>query len=69
VAAHATADQISPEMREKGMLYPGQDDILATEVKTAVRVAEYLFDAGLAQVQRPDNIPQWIASLLYKPEY
>ncbi|WP_354691994.1 NAD-dependent malic enzyme [Phytobacter sp. RSE-02] len=69
VAAHATADQINPEMREKGMLYPDQDNILATEVKTAARVAEYLFDSGLAQVERPDNIPHWIESLLYKPEY
>ncbi|MEB6537096.1 NAD-dependent malic enzyme [Pantoea stewartii] len=69
VAAHATADQITPEMREKGMLYPGQDDILSTEVTTAVRVAEYLFDVGLATVERPENIRQWIESLLYKPEY
>lgn len=69
VAAHAIADLISPDMRDAGMLYPSQDNILATEVATAVRIAEYMFDAGIAQVERPENITQWIETLLYKPEY
>ncbi|ORM90304.1 NAD-dependent malic enzyme [Pantoea cypripedii] len=69
VAAHAIADLISPEMRDAGMLYPSQENILATEVATAVRIAEYMFDTGLAQVKRPENIAQWIETLLYKPEY
>ena len=69
VAAHATAEQITTEQRDMGMLYPSQDQILETEVSTAVRICEYLFDSGLAQVKRPPNIRQWLDEQLYKPHY
>jgi len=69
VAAQASADQIGPDIRAKGMLFPGQADILETEVTTATRVAEFMFDEGLAQVKRPRDIRAWIESQLYKPQY
>ena len=69
VAAQATADQVGPELRAKGMLYPSQGNILETEVTTAVRVAEHMFDQGLAQVQRPKDIRSWIEGHLYSPQY
>ena len=69
VAAHATADQVTQRQRAKGMLYPSQDTILETEVTTAARIAEYMFDAGLAQAERPKDIRAWIEEMLYKPEY
>jgi malate dehydrogenase (oxaloacetate-decarboxylating)(NADP+) len=69
VAAQATADQVGPELRAKGMLYPSQQNILETEVTTAVRIAEHMFDQGLAQVQRPKEIRSWIESQLYSPQY
>jgi malate dehydrogenase (oxaloacetate-decarboxylating)(NADP+) len=69
VAAQASADQIGPDLRAKGMLFPGQDNILETEITTATRVAEFMFDEGLAQVKRPRDIRAWIEGQLYKPEY
>jgi malate dehydrogenase (oxaloacetate-decarboxylating)(NADP+) len=69
VAAQATADQVGPELRAKGMLYPSQKDILETEITTAARVAEFMFDQGLAQVKRPDDIRAWIEQHLYQPQY
>jgi malate dehydrogenase (oxaloacetate-decarboxylating)(NADP+) len=69
VAAQACADQIGPDLRAKGMLFPGQADILESEVTTATRVAEYMFDQGLAQVKRPSDIRAWIEGQLYKPQY
>jgi malate dehydrogenase (oxaloacetate-decarboxylating)(NADP+) len=69
VAAQASADQVGPELRAKGMLFPSQADILETEVTTATRVAEFMFETGLAQVERPRDIRAWIESLLYKPQY
>ena len=69
VAAQATADQVDPIMRAKGMLYPSQANILETEVTTAARIAEFMFDAGLAQVERPRDIRSWIEGQLYKPHY
>ncbi|SEE75785.1 malate dehydrogenase (oxaloacetate-decarboxylating)(NADP+) [Rhizobiales bacterium GAS191] len=69
VAAEATADQVGPDLRAKGMLFPSQADILETEVTTATRVAEFMFEKGLAQVKRPRDIRAWIEGQLYKPQY
>jgi len=69
VAAQATADQIGPALRAKGMLFPGQANILETEVTTAARIAEFMFEKGLAQVERPREIRSWIEGQLYKADY
>ncbi len=68
-AARACADQVGPDLRAKGMLFPAQRDILQTEVTTAARVAEFIFDRGEAGVPRPDDIRAWLEGLLYTPEY
>ena len=69
VAAQASADQVGPDLRAKGMLFPGQANILEVEVTTATRVAEFMFDQGLAQAERPRDIRSWIERQLYKPQY
>ncbi|HWU91159.1 MAG TPA: NAD-dependent malic enzyme [Kofleriaceae bacterium] len=69
VAAEASADQVGPDLRATGMLFPSQAIILETEVTTASRVAELMFDTGLAQVDRPRDIRAWIESQLYQPRY
>ncbi|MCK1497855.1 NAD-dependent malic enzyme [Bradyrhizobium sp. 188] len=69
VAAEANADQVGPNLRDKGMLFPSQTNILETEVTTATRVAEFIFDKGLAQVDRPSDIRTWIEGQLYEPHY
>ena len=68
-AAQATADQVEAGLRARGRLYPSQANILETEVTTATRVAEFMFDQGLAQVARPCDVRTWIEQQLYKPEY
>jgi malate dehydrogenase (oxaloacetate-decarboxylating)(NADP+) len=69
VAAQASADQVTEEQRSHGMLFPRQADILEVEVAIATRAAEYLFDHGLATVERPADIRSWIEGQLYKPQY
>lgn len=69
VAAQATADQVDPDSRAKGRLFPVQSNILDTEVTTATRVAEYMFDKGMAQVERPKDVRAWIEGQLYVPRY
>ena len=69
LAAQATADQIDPDLRDKGWLYPSQSNILETEVTTATRVAEYMFDSGLAKAPRPKDIRAWIEGQLYVAKY
>jgi malate dehydrogenase (oxaloacetate-decarboxylating)(NADP+) len=68
-AAQAVADQVSPEQLKLGILFPPQSDILKVEVETAARVAEFMFDNGLATVERPAEIRAWVEGQLYQPKY
>jgi malate dehydrogenase (oxaloacetate-decarboxylating)(NADP+) len=68
-AAHAVADQVTPEQLKLGMLFPPQSNILEVEVQTAARVAKVVFDAGLARVERPADIRSWIEGQVYHPQY
>jgi malate dehydrogenase (oxaloacetate-decarboxylating)(NADP+) len=68
-AARASADQVSQSDRDKGMLFPRQNHILETELTTATRIAEYLFDQGKATVERPPDVRAWIEGMIYKPVY
>ncbi len=69
VAAQATADQVSDDDRASGKLFPNQANILETEITTAVRVAEFMFDKKLAQVERPHDIRAWLEGQIYRPRY
>jgi malate dehydrogenase (oxaloacetate-decarboxylating)(NADP+) len=69
VAAQASADQVGPELRAKGMLFPSQSQILEMEVTTATRIAQFMFDQGLATVKQPADIRKWIEGQLYTPHY
>ena len=51
------------------MLFPPQSSILEVEIRTAARVAQLVFDAGLARVDRPGDIEIFIRRHVYKPEY
>jgi malate dehydrogenase (oxaloacetate-decarboxylating)(NADP+) len=68
-AAHAVADQVTPEQLKLGMLFPPQSNILEVEVQTAARVAKLVFDAGLARVGRPADMTAFIRKHVYRPEY
>jgi malate dehydrogenase (oxaloacetate-decarboxylating)(NADP+) len=68
-AAHAVADQVTPEQLKLGMLFPPQSNILEVEIHTAARVAKLVFDAGLARVDRPTDMETFIRRHLYRPEY
>jgi malate dehydrogenase (oxaloacetate-decarboxylating)(NADP+) len=69
VAAQASADQVGPELRAKGMLFPSQSQILEMEVSTATRIAQFMFEKGLATVKQPADIRKWIEGQLYTPHY
>jgi malate dehydrogenase (oxaloacetate-decarboxylating)(NADP+) len=68
-AASAVADQVPPDLLKQGLLYPLQSNILETEIQTAARIAELIFDSGLARVKRPTDIVAFIREHVYKPEY
>ncbi len=68
-AAHALADQLTPSQLEQGLLFPPQSNILDVEVKVAARVAQVVFEEGLAGVPRPEDCESFIRSHVYKAEY
>ena len=68
-AAQGSADQVGQADRDAGMLFPRQSDILKTEITTATRVAEHIFDRGLATVARPGDVHGWIKGMTYTPAY
>jgi len=68
-AAHAVADQVTPDQLKLGMLFPPQSNILEVEVQTAARVAKLVFDSALARVDRPADMEAFIRLHVYKPEY
>jgi malate dehydrogenase (oxaloacetate-decarboxylating)(NADP+) len=69
VAAQASADQVGPDLRARGMLYPSQSQIGEMEVTTATRIAQFMFEKGLATVRQPADIRKWIEGQLYTPHY
>lgn len=68
-AGQAVADQVPSELLKEGLLYPLQSNILEIEIQTAARVAKLVFDAGLARVERPADMLEFIRKHVYKPEY
>jgi len=55
-AARAAADQVPSDLLKQGLLYPLRSNILETEIQTAARVAQLVFESGLARVERPADI-------------
>jgi malate dehydrogenase (oxaloacetate-decarboxylating)(NADP+) len=71
VAAKAVADQVTPAELDMGLVYPPQTDILETEVTTAVKVVENVFERHLEGdgVTKPSNVRAFVEGQLYTPEY
>ena len=68
-AAQASAAQVGDTERGRGMLFPSQANILEVEVTTAIHIAEFMFDKGMATVERPADVPAWIRNQVYQPCY
>ena len=68
-ASEAVAEQVTAADFENGLIYPQVNNILKVSINVAVRVAEHIFDSGLAGVSKPENIRTFIESKMYIPEY
>jgi malate dehydrogenase (oxaloacetate-decarboxylating)(NADP+) len=69
VAARAVAEQVSGESLEKGLIYPPQSRIFEASMHVAAKIAGYIFDHGLARVERPADLEAHIKSVAYSPVY
>lgn len=68
-AAKALAGLVSEEMLKSGLIYPPISAIRNVSVNVAIKIAEYIFDSGLAGINRPENIEKFIKSKVYFPDY
>jgi malate dehydrogenase (oxaloacetate-decarboxylating)(NADP+) len=69
VAAKAVSEQVTQAELDSGLIYPPQSQILDASLHTAARIAEYIFDHGLARVDRPKDIEAAIRARAYRPVY
>lgn len=69
VAAKAVAEQVSQIQLDQGLIYPPQSHMLEASLHTASRIAEYIFEQGLARIERPEDINAHIRKIAYKPAY
>lgn len=68
-AAEAVAEQVTQKDFENGLIYPSVKDILNVSVNVAIKVAEVIFESGLAGVERPNDIRAFVKSKMYHPLY
>jgi malate dehydrogenase (oxaloacetate-decarboxylating)(NADP+) len=68
-AAKAVAEQVTDADLASGLIYPPQSHILDASLHTAARIAEYVFDQGLAAVLRPKDIEAHVRAAAYRPVY
>ncbi|MCI0449700.1 MAG: NAD-dependent malic enzyme [Chlorobi bacterium] len=69
VASHALSELITDEDLSKGLIFPPIKNILEVALKVALSVAEYIFDNGLAGVQKPQDLESFIICKMYHPDY
>ncbi|HVJ54204.1 MAG TPA: NAD-dependent malic enzyme [Aliidongia sp.] len=69
VAAKAVAEQVTEESLTKGLIYPPQSKILEASLHVAGKVAEYIFDHGLAGVPKPGDMVAHIRETAYHAAY
>lgn len=58
IAAKALAEQVTDENLSTGLIYPPQSRILDASLHVAGRVAEYIFDQGLARCRGRMILPR-----------
>jgi malate dehydrogenase (oxaloacetate-decarboxylating)(NADP+) len=68
-AAKAVAEQVTDADLAFGLIYPPQSHILDASLHTAARIAEYVFDQGLASVPQPKDIEAHVRAAAYRPVY
>lgn len=68
-AARSLAVQVSEADLRRGSVYPPLKQIRDVSANIAVAVAEIIFGRNLAAIPRPEDLPAFIRSRMYKPVY
>jgi malate dehydrogenase (oxaloacetate-decarboxylating)(NADP+) len=68
-AAESLAAQVTEQDLAVNLIYPPMSNIHEASVEVAIRVAELIFDRGLARVPRPADVAAFVRSKTYSPAY
>ena len=68
-AARTLADEVSQNDLTVGRIYPSLERIREVSLKIAIAVARVAFDAGLAAIPEPADLPAAVADAVYEPVY
>ncbi len=68
-AAESLAGQVTQEMLNSGLIYPPISEIRKVSINVAIKIAELIFHKGLAGIETPENIDEFIRSKVYYPAY
>jgi malate dehydrogenase (oxaloacetate-decarboxylating)(NADP+) len=68
-AARALAETVQTSDLDQGSLYPPLQAIRSASLSVATAVAEVAFRDGLAGIERPGDLAEYIRSQMYQPEY
>jgi len=68
-AARIVAGEVTEEDLQLGRVYPALPRIREVSLAVAVAVAEMAYTAELAGKPKPDNLTEYIRSLMFEPDY
>ena len=68
-AAESLAAQVTEQDLAVNLIYPPMANIREASIEVAVRVAELVFDRGLAGVPRPADVGAFVRGKVYDPSY
>ena len=69
VAAKTLAQLVSPDNLDQGRVFPPLTKIREVSLAIAIAVADAAYSRSLATKPRPDDLPGYIESLMFVPEY
>jgi malate dehydrogenase (oxaloacetate-decarboxylating)(NADP+) len=69
VAARTLAREVSETDLRIGRVYPPLPRIREVSMAIAIAVADVAYTRGLATKPRPEDLPGYIETLIYEPEY
>jgi len=69
IAARCLADQVTQDDLKQGTIYPSLQKIREVSLKIGACVAAHVWDSGLSEIPRPDDIEQTIREYMYDPKY
>ena len=69
VAAHAVAELVTKSNLNQGNLFPELDQIREVSLAIGVAVSRLAFEQGLAGIDKPENLREYISTRMYIPDY